>query len=134
MILPKLNVALAMKVKKHILAEPKRLNMSFWICDVTGIIDAPPCGTQACIAGWACLLSVQKKKNKRREIITKEKRYVFDPSVVGQKKLGLTDNEADVLFGEFNETVGKKGAKEAARKIDALVAARKKGEEFLGLS
>src|ERR1700726_2874983 len=125
MILPKLNVALAMKVKKHILAEPKRLNMSFWMGNVTGDIDAPPCGTQACIAGWACLLSVPK--NKRREIITKEKRYIFDPSVVGQKKLGLTNNEADILFGEFNEATGKKGAKEVARKIDALVAARKKG-------
>jgi hypothetical protein len=132
MILPKLNVALARKVKRHILAEPKRLNMSFWMGDVIGNIGVPPCGTQACIAGWACLLSVPK--NKRREIITKEKKYHFNPSTVGQKKLGLTKNEADILFGEFNEATGKKGAKEASRKIDALVAARKKGEEFLGLS
>jgi|SRR5579864_556807 len=51
--MPKLNVELLRKVKKHILEEPRRLDMGYWIHATT----ASPCGTVACLAGWTCILS-----------------------------------------------------------------------------
>ncbi len=59
-----MNIDLLMSIKEKILEEPKRLNMSVWYCkrdtvlslwDVYGKAE-PPCGTVACIAGWALLL------------------------------------------------------------------------------
>lgn len=63
---PKLNVKLLRRIQKHILEEPKRLQMRYlflrqrnsrtFCADVSGQPFAP-CGTAACIAGWAMLLS-----------------------------------------------------------------------------
>lgn len=53
-----LNVALLRKVQKHILEEPRRLDMHYWEKNVSE--EVSPCGTVACIAGWACLLSGMK--------------------------------------------------------------------------
>lgn len=70
-----MNVKLLRKVKKHILAEPKRLVMWTWklqntlqpkfLSDGYGnmprkFIPFAECGTAACIAGWTCLLSGKK--------------------------------------------------------------------------
>jgi len=74
-----MNKELLLRVKAHILEEPRRLNMSNWIQDarVGSLVhdayesnrvgqfakhaltenEAPPCGTVACLAGWACVLS-----------------------------------------------------------------------------
>lgn len=58
-----MNVELLRKIEAHILEEPKRFIMSQYIVekssdrpDVNGR-DFAPCGTAACIAGWACLLN-----------------------------------------------------------------------------
>ena len=63
----KVNVRLFQRIKRAILAEPLRLNMRSWIDWVgnpySGLLSlrskrqSPTCGTVACIAGWACLLS-----------------------------------------------------------------------------
>lgn len=72
-------IQLLLRVKAHILEEPRRLNMSEWKQTAfPGMIvkdgyehglnaskhhqlltakTAPPCGTVGCIAGWVCLLS-----------------------------------------------------------------------------
>jgi hypothetical protein len=59
-----MNVELLRKVKAHILAEPLRLVMSTVVAsEEDGDADEvlwrafPACGTVACIAGWACILS-----------------------------------------------------------------------------
>lgn len=48
-----MNVELLRKVKDHILAEPRRLDMCVVIKFRSGSIFDPPCGTVGCIAGWA---------------------------------------------------------------------------------
>jgi hypothetical protein len=51
-----MNVRLLRRVAKHILEEPKRLDMEKIAENVEGR-DSPPCGTVGCIAGWACMLT-----------------------------------------------------------------------------
>lgn len=67
----KLNVKLLRKIQKHITEEPRRFFMSWFIAkadtqeewsDLAASEDdlskePPPCGTAACIAGWANLLT-----------------------------------------------------------------------------
>lgn len=48
-----INVRLLRKVERHILAEPRRLDMGYW----AGDNDATPCNTAGCIAGWTEILS-----------------------------------------------------------------------------
>lgn len=51
-----MNVPLLLAVKEAILAEPLRINMDGWVFDSNDQIregQVPPCGTVACIAGWA---------------------------------------------------------------------------------
>lgn len=50
--IPGLNVKLLRKVQKHILEEPRRLQMGVW----QSKSDDAPCGTIGCIAGWTALL------------------------------------------------------------------------------
>lgn len=57
-----MNVDLLEEVKHHILEEPKRLNMRWFgvrveFNDVVALDRFPACGTVACIAGWAIILS-----------------------------------------------------------------------------
>ena len=53
-----MNIELLNKVKAHILEEPRRLEMVDWIMEGDEIPspEKPPCGTAACIAGWAAML------------------------------------------------------------------------------
>lgn len=83
---PKLNVRLLRRVKRHILAEPKRLLMAAYVMRGTprkkfdgdnGQQSFPQCGTVGCIAGWACLLSGNG-----------EEQNAFDPAAA---LLNLTD-------------------------------------------
>ncbi len=75
--IPKLNVRLLRRIQKHILKEPRRFfmegvmvkfkNQKQW--DEATMIHSdlspimPPCGTAACIAGWANILSGRGSKN-----------------------------------------------------------------------
>lgn len=58
-----------LEVKKHILEEPKRLDMSFWLLgseDMTEVLhvdkeEMPACGIVGCIAGWLVSFDSFKK-------------------------------------------------------------------------
>lgn len=64
-----MNVKLLRRIKKHILEEPKRLIMGDWLVkgepgqfftgDGNHAQKFANCGTAACIAGWACILTKQ---------------------------------------------------------------------------
>lgn len=62
----KVNVKLLKKVRALIVKEPKKLDMRTWANrinkrDIIPNVD-PPCGTIACLAGWAILASRPKKE------------------------------------------------------------------------
>ena len=90
-----MNIPLLRRIKKHILAEPKRLKMFSWIvhrsdrmATITTDDGERPfakCGTAACIAGWACLLEGQEPQLS----------YVADEA---RTLLGLNNAQAEVLF------------------------------------
>jgi hypothetical protein len=56
-----MNVKLLRRIQKHILAEPKRLDMGNFIVrksdGLGSLVRFPKCGTVGCIAGWAVTLS-----------------------------------------------------------------------------
>ena len=52
-----MNTELLKKIKEAILAEPRNFNMAMWI-----LWDADaPCGTTACIGGWAAVIANELK-------------------------------------------------------------------------
>ena len=52
------NVKLFKRIRAHILQEPLRFYMGYWFSLVNNRWDLKPaCGTAACLAGWAVLLS-----------------------------------------------------------------------------
>lgn len=69
----KLNVRLLRRIKKHILDEPRRFIMyglvkrgrpgQLYYSDNGRTATYPACGTAACIAGWASILSGVKRPN-----------------------------------------------------------------------
>lgn len=92
---PKHNFRLLRRVIKHIKEEPKRLNMDILSHHVEAFDpDFPPCGTQGCIAGWACMLTG-----------TKPRMYDNFMWGKGRKLLGLTSEEAKRLFNVPAEAV-----------------------------
>lgn len=58
-----MNVGLLRKIQKHIIQEPRRLDMNVirHFVDPKGK-ENPPCGTVGCIAGWANVLSGNYEK------------------------------------------------------------------------
>lgn len=122
-----MNVKLLRKVKKHILEEPKRLNM------YEGLIadSSVPCGTAGCIAGWACVLDARISVPKAG----------FEPwgTISRQAKdaLGLADDQAFRLFrswmwpdkfaSDFDEADKATQAKVTAARIDHFI--KTNGEE-----
>jgi hypothetical protein len=86
-----MNVKLLREVKRHILEEPRRLNMNSYGYLVDGP-DAPACKTVGCIAGWSGLLS--------QGHLTAETGSSFMDPEVAREALKLTENQADRLFTE----------------------------------
>jgi hypothetical protein len=89
-----MNVELLQQIKAAILAEPLKFDMSAWF----HADQNSPCGTAACIAGWA--VTIQMKAEKLREA-----RFAYDAGDGnegverdGKKALGLTDQQAYRLF------------------------------------
>jgi hypothetical protein len=89
-----MNVDLLLRVKAHILAEPRRFDMDDWVRKS----KAAPCGTVACIAGWAGLLN-NPQIEKTYDVTSID---FFQPRHNG---LQLTEDESDRLFyeGEWPE-------------------------------
>jgi hypothetical protein len=88
-----MNIKLLNRVKKYILAEPRRYNQNATLRKLDEYdraelgSDKPPCNTLGCIAGWTCHLSGD----------TPRKRNSFNYERA-RKALGLTPKEADRLF------------------------------------
>ena len=84
----KINVKLLRKVRRHILAEPKRVNMGRFIYrkkdDPEMLEWWPACGTVACIAGWAVTLSGEE--------------LPYHISARAEELLGLNWRQASYLF------------------------------------
>jgi hypothetical protein len=87
-----MNVKLLRKVAKHILAEPKRLDMTDWgYLDSTSRL-APACGTVCCIAGWAAVLHNPDRAKMEFENL------IWQADEPGTNGLQLTPEESDRLF------------------------------------
>jgi hypothetical protein len=116
-----LNVALLKKVKKHILAEPKRINMNTWGRDSDEGEPQPACGTVGCIAGWIVFLSKPKSKWdfwKSSDIRSEATRL-----------LRMKDWQVDGLFspyGVYGEPGTRDHAKSVAKRIDYFIKGHKK--------
>ena len=105
-------VKLLRKIKAHILAEPKRLNMSEFAQHREGS-KAPACKTTGCIAGWACLVTVDPEKLAN---LTPQHSEVWGPiypteligklagvrggnfAAAAKRRLGITQKQASALF------------------------------------
>lgn len=104
-----MNIKLLRRVKRHILAEPKRINMYFPVRVGQMGRGAPPCGTIGCIAGWAVLLAERKGREMpgltwRRILDRREAPDMdwddFKPIAI--RRLKLTAEQAHRLFHVIN--------------------------------
>jgi len=131
---PKLNVSLLKRIIKHLRQEPKRYNQSQWGKDVHEESNAPACGTQGCIAGWAVFLNVPQALWPHMlagGAFTSGNTFICGLSCapatkVAQEILGLNSKEAYALFSADNQTyiTGPEGVKDAVRKINLLISDR----------
>jgi hypothetical protein len=85
-----INVELLARVRAHILEDERRIEMSRYARRAYGR-TAPPCGTTACIAGWAVILTDGLPKR-----ITDDYYASVKPRAINL--LGLSEDEADRLF------------------------------------
>jgi hypothetical protein len=115
-----MNVKLLRRIQKHILAEPKRLDMGHFIArksDGSGlVVRFPQCGTVACIAGWAVTLSTKEKLDYRR--------------IEGRARqlLGITQTQAKNLFFDSNwpqQFAERLGLTEPQTKAHARITAKR---------
>lgn len=91
-----MNTRLLRKVKRHILEEPKRLDMGTW----GESSRRSPCGTVGCIAGWGMVLSQkhperfigEENADALAELLGS---WTEDP---GASALGITTEQARRLF------------------------------------
>lgn len=97
------NTDLFLRVKKAILAEPKRLDMDTWLdtYDPKYYDEAPKCGTVGCIAGWAVVLTRVGREPKSMGPVEKTCADVlnmgFDKNVAA-RQLGLSYETMDKVF------------------------------------
>jgi hypothetical protein len=90
-----LNIELFKAVREKIATTPEAYDQMLW-----GRADSSaPCGTAACIAGWACFLSnnasLEEVRASRRFGELSPNRYVPD---IARDALGLDEDEAEILF------------------------------------
>lgn len=85
-----INTELLARVRDHILEEPRRYDQTTF----GEASEDAPCGTAACIAGWAAHLSGRVSLKKLRAPMNP----VREIRQTAQRALGLTDEEARVLF------------------------------------
>lgn len=93
---PKLNIELFKAVRDKIATTPEAYDQSVFARPS----DSAPCGTAACIAGWACVLSgaMDSEELKRRE---RAHGAEFESiETTAQAALGIDDDDAEVLFTE----------------------------------
>lgn len=106
-------VKLVKKVQKHILEEPKRLNMHDWVNRLEDVLEGDPtwdqrqmakfpvCGTTGCIAGWTVLLSRPVVKDEKGHLVVDRTiLYESEAAALLQIKDGYSAENActDTLF------------------------------------
>ena len=137
-----MNVELLKKVKQQILEEPNRLSMHIEITqdeeefydvldgytkekvDEPNVALHPPCGTTACIAGWAVILSHPELKPKdvwRNYTISSEAAWLLEITYPQMSKLYYTYNWPVQFREAFKTTDIKKRAEVAAARIDHFI-------------
>lgn len=95
----KLNIELFKAIREKIATTPAAYDQSVFARESR----VAPCGTAACIAGWACVLSgaMSAEELKRRERTDGEEFISIE--ITAKHVLGLDEDEADVLFTESPE-------------------------------
>jgi hypothetical protein len=131
-----MNVKLLRKIQKHILAEPKRFIMGAWIqrrthnvdfsCDIANLTPRtifPDCGTAACIAGWAILLSRGIEYNPEMPRI--EAKHLLKIQTPQDSKLFQVAAWPIALRKRFRKAKRREtAAKIAAERIDLFIATK----------
>lgn len=87
----RLNIDLLNKVRDKIAATPEAYDQRDWCLPS----HAAPCGTVACIAGWAAILSGEMSIKEAHRNYSDNGEHVNN---VAMRVLGLTENEANTLF------------------------------------
>lgn len=146
-----MNTELLLRVKAHILEEPRRLNMSEWIQDATGEVRCdfensgldsyedfqtlpedfqtlpksliPACGTVACIAGWTTQLAGEICEDRDVEGRAKD---LLDISFSGSQNLFYPFNWSDKSLRDAYYSAGLENpqarAEIVAKVIDQFIA------------
>jgi len=118
-----MNVKLLEKVKQHIIEEPKRFDMALFEVSIEdypiAFLEYPKCGTVACIAGWACILSGQKPVIWERNAIK-----LLDIDKDQAARLFFDENWPGKYQGEYLRTKeqSKERAQVACERIDHFIA------------
>lgn len=124
---PELNEKLLSCVLKFLKDHPKNYRQNDW-CVVNGSAQdqEPYCGTVGCVAGWTCLLTLPEGT----DWLTWSRHTANSPwgfSAIAQEKLGLTDIEAEYLFGGTNARGHATQYKETCKRVAAIKRGRELG-------
>jgi hypothetical protein len=136
----KLNVGLLRKIQKYIMAEPRRFTMgtyhfraldaSDWKHEFIYYKDMsksmPPCRTAACIAGWAGILSADKKFRdaiRAHELLRLPKNWLSNGFVHPRNHpLFFAENWPSQFYKAYNTSkTPRERAKVACDRIDYLI-------------
>lgn len=126
-----MNVRLLRKIKKHILAEPRRFVMWAWLREKetsgdTFTSDAndnrqvkfAKCGTAACIAGWTCILAGDKHPYDHEE----SARELLEVDEQQSKSLFILDRWPEEFRYPYQKAVGQRTmVKIAANRIEHFI-------------
>ena len=140
-----MNITNLRKLKRYVLAEPRRYYQGYWLLDKKSDVvedQKPPCGTAGCLAGLAALMEGYvlhhtngDAQGEYQRVSKPRGKKTFNVESLAMEILGLTQHQADQLFeasgmGWPNETGmmlraaqnPKKAAQAAAAAIDILIA------------
>jgi hypothetical protein len=129
--LKKNTIKLLRKIQQQIMAEPKRIDMHDFVevfapevkINLQGTegspegLPIPPCGTQACVAGWACLIGDPNLEKELKRVLVEdsitfvnERHLALEETIQDKavKILGITEAQGVRLFffkdwGNFEE-------------------------------
>lgn len=94
----RLNIELFKKIREKIATTPDAYDQETY----GRRNDYAPCGTAACIAGWACVLGeaepLETVRSLHERYVSGDKEIVKRIPSTAKRLLGLTQEEADVLF------------------------------------
>jgi len=117
------DVKLLRKVKKMILAQPKRFDMDSFGRRVPAEEGGPRCGTVACIAGWAVILKKKVPRNPHAEMppIGREDGMEALDIDYDQAARLFYDEEWPEQFRDYVADGSKESACIAARRIEHFI-------------